>query len=127
MSPPSRPASADADDVAKWEAEVRAHEENRRQDREFRDTMLQFAARTDTTLTDMRSDMQQHAAEDREQFRQVRRAHRKLAKRVSEMNGQITQTATTSDYNWKLVFAVAAAAVTIFGIIWGVWTAVKGS
>ena len=85
---------------------------------EFRERMLQFAARTDTTLTNMREDMLQHAAEDREQFRRERRARRRLARKVDSLSGQVTQTVNTNKYNWGVVAAWVSAFVFIAGVGW---------
>jgi hypothetical protein len=117
-SPPTSPASADADDVAKWEDERRAYRERMAKEESFRDTMLQFAARTDTTLTNVVQDMQQHAAEDREQFRRERRARRRLARKVDSLSGQVTQTVTINKRNWTVVTAWVSAFVAIAGAGW---------
>jgi hypothetical protein len=117
-SPPTSPASADADDVAKWEDERRAYRERMAKEESFRDTMLQFAARTDTTLTNVVQDMQQHAAEDREQFRRERRARRRLARKVDSLSGQVTQTVTINKRNWTVVTAWVSAFVAITGAGW---------
>jgi hypothetical protein len=110
----TRPPSNDPADIAAWEEE-RAR---LREEKEFRDRMIDFAARTDTMLTDMRTDMQQHAAEDREKFRRVRRAHRRLAKKVSEMSGQVTQTVQTNKYNWGVAAAWVSAFVAVASVGW---------
>ncbi|HYE70608.1 MAG TPA: hypothetical protein VD932_03695 [Aquabacterium sp.] len=118
MSPPTRPPSSDPDDIAKWEDDMRAYRERVAKEDEFRDTMLQFAARTDVTLTQLRMDAQAHSQEDRQQFRRERRARRRLARKVDALSGQVTQTVNTNKYNWGVVVAWASAFVAIASVGW---------
>lgn len=118
MNPPTRPASADAADIAKWKEEMEAYRARVDQEQEFRDTAMQFFARTDTTLTNMREDMLQHAAEDREQFRRERRARKRLERKVQDLSGQVNQTVETNRYNWGVAAAWVSAFVAVAGAGW---------
>jgi len=97
---------------------MRAYRERVAKEDEFRDTMLQFAARTDVTLTQLRMDAQAHSQEDRQQFRRERRARRRLARKVDALSGQVTQTVNTNKYNWGVVVAWASAFVAIASVGW---------
>ena len=118
MSPPDRPDSDSADDVARWEAEVRAHEERMAKEDEFRDSMLQFAARTDVTLTGIKDAQRKHDEDDARRFRLERRARKRLERRVDALGGQVTQTRDISKANWTVVTAWVSAFVAIAGVGW---------
>jgi soluble cytochrome b562 len=118
MSPPSRPASADADDIAKWEAEVRAEELRLQDERDFREEMRQFVGRVDATLTNIKEGQHKHAADDVRQFRRIRKSQAKLALKVGTLDGQVTQTVQTNRYNWGVVAAWVSAFVALAGVGW---------
>lgn len=87
-------------------------------EQEFRDRMLAFAARTEATLENMREDLLQHVAQDLEQFKDARRARRRLARKVAALGGQVTQTVTTNKYNWGVVAAWVSAFVAAASVGW---------
>lgn len=118
----TRPPSNDPADIAAWEEE-RAR---LREEREFRSRADQFfgESRADSKamredITAIRGEMAAHEQRDKERFEEAQQRHEALAKKV----GGHTQIIVRRNDNWKLFYAVVAAAVAIFGIV---WTIVKG-
>lgn len=114
MSPPTRPASNDPADIAKWEAEVEAEHERLAAERKFREDMYEHAGRTEATLTSITKAMQDHAREDRRQFR---RAHRRISA-LEQRVVVVSQTIGETSNKYAIAWGVVGAAVVIVGIVW---------
>lgn len=120
----TRPPSNDPADVAAWEEE-RAR---LREEREFRDDVRTFIGQQGEAtqgmredITALRGDMQAHEQRDRERFEAAEKRHDELAKKV----GGHTQIIQSGRSNWKVFYAVLAAAVVITGILWTILSAVS--
>lgn len=111
----TRPPSNDPADIAAWEEE----KTRLRDEKEFREDMRASAADTKVRLEWLAQSMQLHDKRDEERFAAMQEQHEALAKKV----GGHTQIINRGRDNWKLFYAVVAAGVAIFGIV---WTIVKG-
>lgn len=126
MSPPSAPESDDPDDIARWQEDQRAWRERVAKEDEFRDTMIRFAERTDTTLTHIKAAQEKHDADDARRFRAERRARKRLERRVDALGGQVTQTVNTNKYNWGVVAVWVSAFVTVAASGWALYQTFGG-
>lgn len=103
-------------------AEYEARERRLDRERKFQDDVWAFIGEQRANNTWQREAMTAHEQRDVERFAEISEKHEQLAMKV---RGH-TQIVMRGRDNWKLLYAVLGALVTVLGVIATLWTFAKG-